>query len=105
MQGAIPIDNCPAADQDGYVVLRFCLQKTGAHMAPQAPSVFELSRAEKLRLVEDLWDALAASPDDVPVHEWQKEDLARRKANLQKNPASGLGWDEIKRRVRSRHGR
>jgi putative addiction module component (TIGR02574 family) len=68
-------------------------------------SVFDLSPSEKLQLVQDLWDDLAASPDDVPVHDWQKEELARRKTNLQKNPASGLTWEEVKRRVRSRHGR
>jgi putative addiction module component (TIGR02574 family) len=51
-------------------------------------SVFDLSPAEKLQLVEDLWDDLAASPDAVPVHDWQKQELARRKAKLQKNPAS-----------------
>jgi putative addiction module component (TIGR02574 family) len=68
-------------------------------------SVFDLSPAEKLQLVEDLWDDLAAAPEDVPVHEWQKQELERRKANLQANPASGLSWEEVKRRVRSRHER
>ena len=68
-------------------------------------TVFDLSPAEKLQLVEDLWDDLAASPKSVPIHEWQKAELARRKANLQKNPASGLSWEEVQRRVRSRHGR
>ena len=67
-------------------------------------SVFDLSPAEKLQLVEDLWDDLAANPDEVPVHEWQKEELARRRANLERNPASALSWDEIKRRVRANHG-
>ena len=68
-------------------------------------SVFDLSPSEKLQLVEDLWDDLAATPESVPVHEWQKEELARRKANLMNRPASGLSWDEVKRRVRGRHGR
>lgn len=68
-------------------------------------SVFELSPSEKLQLVEDLWDDLAANPDDVPVHEWQKEELARRRANLEQNPASALSWEEIKTRVKARHGR
>jgi putative addiction module component (TIGR02574 family) len=68
-------------------------------------SVFDLSPAEKLQLVEDLWDDLAATPGEVPIHDWQKEELARRKANLASNPASGLTWEEVKRRVRSRHGR
>ena len=74
-------------------------------MSPNTVSVFDLSPAEKLQLVEDLWDDLAASPTAVPVHEWQKEELARRKANLMKNPASGLFWDEVKQRVRTRYGR
>ena len=68
-------------------------------------SIFDLTPSEKLQLVEDLWDDLAATPDDVPVHDWQKEELARRKANLLKNPASGLSWEEVQRRVRSRYGR
>ena len=68
-------------------------------------SVFDLSPSEKLQLVEDLWDDLAATPDAIPVHAWQKEELDRRKANLLRNPASGLCWEEVQRRVRNRHGR
>jgi len=68
-------------------------------------SIFDLSPPEKLQLVEDLWDDLAASPSTVPVHEWQKHELARRKANLMSKPASGLTWDEVKSRVRGRYGR
>ena len=68
-------------------------------------SVFDLSPAEKLQLVQDLWDDLAADSNAVPVFDWQKEELARRKANLQRNPAGGLSWEEIQRRVRSRYGR
>ena len=67
-------------------------------------SVFDLSPAEKLQLVEDLWDDLAGTPESVPVHEWQKQELARRKANLQKNPASGLAWEDVKQRARARDG-
>jgi putative addiction module component (TIGR02574 family) len=55
--------------------------------------------------VEDLWDDLASAPDGIPVHDWQKEELARRKANLLNNPASGLSWDEVKRRIRKRYER
>ena len=69
------------------------------------PSIFDLSPAEKLQLVEDLWDDLAARPEDVPMHDWQRDELARRKANLTRNPASGLTWEEVQSRIRSRHGR
>jgi putative addiction module component (TIGR02574 family) len=68
-------------------------------------SIFDLSPSEKLQLVEDLWDDLAAAPETVAVHDWQKEELARRKANLLKNPASGVPWEDVKRRVRARFAR
>ncbi|MBN2580108.1 MAG: addiction module protein [Pirellulales bacterium] len=64
-----------------------------------------MSPAEKLQLVEDLWDDLAANSSSVPIYDWQKEELDRRKENLMKNPASGLSWDEVKKRIRSRYGR
>jgi putative addiction module component (TIGR02574 family) len=67
-------------------------------------SIFNLSPAEKLQLVEDLWDDLAGTPESVPVYDWQKQELARRKANLLKNPTSGLSWEDVKRRVRARYG-
>ena len=61
--------------------------------------------SEKLQLVEDLWDDIASTPSAIPVHGWQKEELARRKQNLLNNPASGLSWQEIQRKIRSRHAR
>jgi putative addiction module component (TIGR02574 family) len=74
-------------------------------MNQTGPSIFDLSPAEKLQLVEDLWDDLACTPEAVPVHDWQKLELARRKANLLKKAALGLSWDEVKQRVRGRYGR
>jgi len=68
-------------------------------------SIFDLSPPEKLQLVQDLWDDLATMPSEIPVHEWQKKELARRKSNLMSKPASGLSWEEVKNRVRSRYGR
>jgi putative addiction module component (TIGR02574 family) len=67
-------------------------------------SIFDLSPSEKLRLIEDLWDDLAATPEVIPVHDRHKEELARRKTNLIQNPASGLTWEAAKRTIRSRHG-
>jgi putative addiction module component (TIGR02574 family) len=68
-------------------------------------SIFDLSPSEKLQLVEDLWDDLAAAPEAVPVHDWQRQELARRKANLMKNPASGLPWEEVKRKIPAPYAR
>ena len=65
----------------------------------------DLSPSERLQLVEDLWDNLAAAPETVSVCDWQERELARRKANLLKNPASGLSWEDVKRNVRARYAR
>ena len=70
-----------------------------------AVSVFDLSPSEKRQLVEDLWDDLASTPGDVPLHEWQKDELDRRKANLAANPSSGISWEQVKQTIRSHHGR
>ncbi|MBU1172419.1 MAG: addiction module protein [Proteobacteria bacterium] len=68
-------------------------------------SIFDLSPTEKLQLVEDLWDDLAATPKDIPLHEWQKKELDRRKSNLLSKPASGLSWDQVKKNIRRQYGR
>jgi len=67
-------------------------------------SCFNLTPPEKLQLLEDLWDNLAATPANIPIHQWQKDELARRKANLLKNPESALSWEEVKNSVYGRHG-
>ncbi len=74
-------------------------------MSSKSYSVFDLSPSEKLQLVEDLWDDLASSPDTVPVNEWQKEEIEKRKNNLMALPESGLCWEDVKRRVRNHNDR
>ncbi len=74
-------------------------------MNASSPSVFDLSPSEKLQLVEDLWDDLATTPGAIPVHDWQKKEIERRKANLMRNPGSAVSWEEVKRNARSRHDR
>lgn len=71
-------------------------------MNAQYAELLNLSPSERLLLVQDLWDSL--SSQDIPITEWQKEELDRRKAAYQTNPSSGRSWDEVKRRIIERHG-
>lgn len=73
-------------------------------MNTEFQKLFELGRAERLQLVEDLWDSLVKEEADLPVEEWKLEELRRRKEYVRQNPDSVLSWEEVKRRVRSRHG-
>jgi putative addiction module component (TIGR02574 family) len=74
-------------------------------MSESLAFVFDLPPADKLQLVQDLWDDLAANAADVPVEQWQIDELERRAANLKANPESALTWEEVKRQIRSRYGR
>ena len=40
--------------------------------------IFQLSPAERILLVQDLWDSIAAAPESVPVSPEQLAELNRR---------------------------
>ncbi len=67
-------------------------------MSTEFSDLFELGVSERLQLVEDLWDSIASVPD------WQKEELAKRKAAHQQNPDAAVTWEEAKKRIRDRNG-
>ena len=58
-----------------------------------------LSVAEKIQLVEELWDSVAISNAKIPVLAWQKQELDRRNQNFLSNPNSGMSWKEVKKSV------
>ena len=57
--------------------------------------------AERLQLVEDLWDSIAEDRHSLPDHPSVIEELRARKARFQANPGSGVPWEEAKTRIRS----
>jgi len=71
-------------------------------MNTEFTQVFELTPSEKLQLVEDLWDSIAQFPEQIPVLDWQKEELAKRKVAYSQNPDSGSSWEAAKERIRNR---
>jgi putative addiction module component (TIGR02574 family) len=58
-----------------------------------------LSIEERLLLVEEIWDSIAAEEEEIPVTEAQKQDLERRLALYQQNPNAGSSWEEVKARL------
>lgn len=74
-------------------------------MPPIAKDFEELSVAERLQLIESIWDSLENNFESLPVPDGLIEELDRRQAALEANPDSALTWEEVLRRVRERHGR
>ncbi len=64
----------------------------------------QLPIAEKLRVVEELWDDIAASGEPFPLPEWHREDAERRAAELEADPSIALGREELWRRVDESNG-
>ena len=56
----------------------------------------KLSRAEKIQLVEDIWDAIARDPAAVwPLTEAQRAELERRVVLHERTPDEGKSLDQI----------
>jgi putative addiction module component (TIGR02574 family) len=68
------------------------------------PTINELSTAEKLVLLEELWDNVAARPDEVLVPDWQREELESSYAEYLANPEEGSTWEEVRERILQRLG-
>ncbi|RPI89502.1 MAG: Addiction module component, CHP02574 [Planctomycetaceae bacterium] len=62
-----------------------------------------LSPAEKLELVELLWDDLGASDASIPLPEWVGLEAARRRDELIADPKLGLSHEEVWRRIEQRN--
>ena len=54
-----------------------------------------LSIADRIALVQEIWDSIAANPESVPLTEDLKHELDRRLADLDANPNDVLTWEEI----------
>jgi putative addiction module component (TIGR02574 family) len=64
--------------------------------------ILELPVAERMRLVEAIWDSISAAPESLPLTRWQREELDRRLAEYEADPASGSTLEEVFARIRQR---
>lgn len=65
--------------------------------------LFKLARAERLQLVEDLWDSIAQEDAQLPVPDWKGDELRRRKDRFLAHPAAGCTWEQVKQRARAQN--
>jgi len=63
--------------------------------------ILQLSSAERILLVQDIWDSLAASPEAWELTEEQKYELDSRLASIERDPTAGLPWDEVIKNIRA----
>ena len=76
-------------------VILMSMNKRGLDIASLTPD-------ERLGLLEELWDSLAAAPEAIPLTEAQRAELDRRLDDLEREGPVGIPWDEVLSRIRSR---
>ena len=62
--------------------------------------ILALPVAERVRLVEAIWDSISAIPEALPLTDWQKQELDRRLAEFEANPEEGSTLEEVFARIR-----
>ncbi len=58
-----------------------------------------LSISERILIVEDIWDSIALSKEELPITAEQKKELEKRLKDYKENPNDGASWEEVKNRI------
>lgn len=65
-------------------------------------AIKRLSVPERVRLVQDIWDTLQPTAEDLPLTEEQREIVDSRLEEHRRDPGSAVPWEEVKARLESR---
>ena len=68
-------------------------------IAEKIPGLKSLSPEEKLILVGELWEELAARPETLPSREDHIKILKERLEQYRRNPSDIVAWEEVKARI------
>lgn len=60
--------------------------------------------ADKLRIVEQLWDDIHESDERLVVQDWHRDQARRRLAELEANPELAITREELWKRVDESNG-
>jgi hypothetical protein len=66
----------------------------------EASEIDRMSLPERLRTMEQLWEAISREPEDVVSPEWHRDILADRKARAERGEAKFLTLAELRNRLR-----
>ena len=67
-------------------------------MSAQLP-IDQMTLAEKLRIMEELWEDLRARAAGVPIPQWHKDELDDREQLIETGDAGFDDWDAAKKRI------
>lgn len=65
-------------------------------------AVLKLPVAERLQLVEDIWNSIADVPDALEITDDERRLIDERLEAYHRNPQAGSPWEEVRARIISR---
>ena len=65
--------------------------------------VDRMGLAEKLLLVEDIWDSIAISNSEIPMPLWQKRELDRRYEEYKAGMLELHDWSDVHNSLREKY--
>ena len=68
-------------------------------MNTKVAEILELSVAEKIQIVEDIWDSISNSPEELPLSEAEKLELDERLEDYRQNPDNRIEWETLKKNL------
>lgn len=68
----------------------------------EALGIDQLSVPKRLELIEQIWDSLPEQVSPAEVPPWHLEELAKRRAEVEKAPGAGKPWREVLARLEAR---
>ena len=63
-------------------------------------NIFKLSTAERLLLLEEIWNSIPAS--EIRLKESHKKELDRRLSLIEEGKTTFFTWDEVKKNLRKK---
>jgi putative addiction module component (TIGR02574 family) len=57
---------------------------------------------DRLKLIEEIWDSLANTPEAIPVTDAQRRELERRRRAHARNPSAAKSWGEVRAKLAGR---
>jgi putative addiction module component (TIGR02574 family) len=64
------------------------------------PDILQLSVSERIQLVQDIWDSIAAETESTTLTDEQRKELDRRLDDQLAKPDVGVPWEDLKARLR-----
>lgn len=73
----------------------------GQQIPNSLEDIKKLSVAERILIIEDIWDSISTSGEELPITDEQKKELDLRLEAYKNNPENGKSWEEVRDNIRS----